>query len=257
MSEVFMKRIVVGLFLLAAAVTAYAQAAKPTDTLGIGDAVRVTVYQQADLTTDARITENGTITMPLIGEVKVAGLSAVDAGTQIGDALKSGKFLKNPQVTVAVTTVRSRQVNVLGMVARPGRYPLDESSSRLADVIAASGGILTGGSELVTLVRDGQPTKVDVMAKAVDLKNGDTILVDRAAQFYIYGEVTRAGAYRVEPNMTVMQAIAAGGGITPRGSESRLILRRPAANGKFVENYVGLLEPVKADDTIYVREALF
>src|SRR5437762_3460110 len=144
MSEVFMKRIVVGLFLLAAALTAYAQAAKPSDTLGIGDAVRVTVYQQADLTTDARVTENGTITMPLIGEVKVAGLSAIEAGTQIGDALKSGKFLKNPQVTVAVTTVRSR-----------------------------------------------------------------------------------------------------------------LILRRPAANGKFVENYVGLLEPVKADDTIYVREALF
>jgi len=250
-----MKRIVVGLFLLAAAVAAYAQATKPADTLGIGDAVRVTVYQQTDLTTDARITENGTITMPLIGEVK--GLSAIEAGTQIGEALKSGQFLKNPQVTVAVTTVRSRQVNVLGMVARPGRYPLDESSSRLADVIAASGGILTGGSELVTLVRDGQPTKVDVMAKAVDLKNGDTILVDRAAQFYIYGEVTRAGAYRVEPNMTVMQAIAAGGGITPRGSESRLILRRPAADGKFVENYVGLLEPVRADDVIYVREALF
>jgi polysaccharide export outer membrane protein len=81
--------------------------------------------------------------------------------------------------------------------------------------------------------------------------------VERAPVFYIYGEVTRAGSYRLEPNMTVMQALAAGGGITPRGSESRLILRRPAANGKYVENYVGLLEGVRADDVIYVREALF
>ena len=252
-----MKRIVVGLFLLAAAVTAYAQAAKPADTLGIGDAVRVTVYQQTDLTTDARVTENGTITMPLIGEVKVVGLTAIEAGTQIGEALKGGKFLKNPQVTVAVTTVRSRQVNVLGMVARPGRYPLDESSSRLADVIAASGGILAGGSEIVTVVRDGQPTKIDVMAKAVDLKNGDTILVDRAAQFYIYGEVTRAGAYRVEPNMTVMQAIAAGGGITPRGSERRLKLRRAGADGKVAETDAKLQDAVQPDDVIFVKEALF
>jgi polysaccharide export outer membrane protein len=69
--------------------------------------------------------------------------------------------------------------------------------------------------------------------------------------------VTRAGAYRVEPNMTVMQALAAGGGITPRGSENRLILRRAAGDGKLVENSVGLREGIKADDVIYVREALF
>jgi polysaccharide export outer membrane protein len=95
------------------------------------------------------------------------------------------------------------------------------------------------------------------MTKAFELKNGDTIQVERAPVFYIYGEVARAGSYRVEPNMTVMQAIAAGGGMTPRGSESRLVLRRPAADGKFVENHVGLLEAIKADDVIYVREALF
>ena len=95
------------------------------------------------------------------------------------------------------------------------------------------------------------------LARNVELQPGDTVFVHRAPMVYVYGEVQKAGAYRVEPNMTVMQAIAAGGGITPRGSESRLILRRPAADGKFVENYVGLLEPVRADDVIYVREALF
>lgn len=254
-----MKRIIVGLFVLTAAVTAWAQgaAAKPGDKLGAGDTVHVTVFQQPDLTTDARVSERGTISMPLVGEVKLAGLSASQAGAQIAADLKNGKFLNHPQVTVAVTTVRSRQVNVLGMVPRPGRYPLDDTSSQLSDVIAAAGGVAAGGSDVVTVIREGRPQKVDVMAKAFELKNGDTIQVERAPVFYIYGEVTRAGAYRVEPGMTVMQALAAGGGITPRGSESRLMLRRPAANGKFVENTVGLLEPIRADDVIYVREALF
>jgi polysaccharide export outer membrane protein len=249
-----MKLIALAWFVLAAAVPAWAQAA---DKLGAGDALRVTVFQQPDLTTEARVTERGTVSLPLVGEVKVAGMSPTEASKQIAAQLKSGKFLKNPQVSVAVTTVRSRQVNVLGLVARPGRYPLDDTSSQLADVIAAAGGIAEGGSEMVTLVRDGKSQKMPVMAKGVSLKNGDTIHVDKAPVFYIYGEVTRSGAYRLEPNMTVMQAIAAGGGITPRGSDRRLKLRRPDAKGKFVETDISLQDAVKADDVIYVRESIF
>jgi polysaccharide export outer membrane protein len=239
---------------VAAALPAWAQ---PADKLGVGDALRVTVFQQPDLTTEARVTEKGTITMPLVGEVKIAGLTATEAGKQIATELKNGKFLRNPQVSVAVTTVRSRQVNVLGMVARPGRYPLDDTSSHLADVIAAAGGIAAGGADFVTLVRDGKSQRMPVIAKGVYLKNGDTIHVDRAPVFYIYGEVTRSGAYRLEPNMTVMQAIAAGGGITPRGSDRRLKLRRPDAKGKLVETDTTLQETVKADDVIYVKESIF
>ena len=227
------------------------------DKLGIGDAVRVTVFQQPDLTTEARISEKGTLNVPLIGEVKLTGLTQAEASTTIANELKKGKYLKNPQVSVAVTTVRSRQVSVLGLVARPGRYPLDDMSSHLSDVIAAAGGIAPGGSETVTVVRAGQSEKVDVLAKNYTLQNGDTVNVERAPVFYIYGEVARAGAYRVEPNMTVMQAIAAGGGITPRGSERRLKLRRPAPDGKVTETDVRLQDTVQADDTIFVKEALF
>jgi polysaccharide biosynthesis/export protein len=254
MSEVFMKRIAIGLFMWAVAATAWAQ---PVDKVGVGDAVRVTVFQQPDLLTEARVADKGTITMPLIGEVKVAGLSTSEASSHIAKALKDGKYLNHPQVSMAVTTVRSRQVNLLGLVTRPGRYPLDESSSQLADVIAAAGGIAAGGSEKVTVMRSGKAQTVDVLAKAFELKNGDTIVVDRAPVFYIYGEVTRAGAYRVEPQMTVMQAIAAGGGITPRGSERRLLLRRATGDGKYVENSVDLMQTVKPDDVIYVKEAIF
>ena len=249
-----MKRILVGLFVFAVAVTAWAQVAEK---IGVGDAVRVTVFQQPDLATEARVSDRGTISMPLVGEVKVAGLTPSLAGAQIAGALKDGKYLKNPQVSVALTTVRSRQVNVLGLVARPGRYALDETSSQLSDVLAAAGGIAAGGDEVVTLVRDGKSQKVPALAKGVYLKHGDTIQVERAPVFYIYGEVARSGAYPLVANMTVMQAIAAGGGITPRGSDKRVLLRRPAPDGKFQETNIGLQEVLKADDVVYVKEALF
>jgi polysaccharide export outer membrane protein len=230
-----------------------------TEKLGVGDAIRVTVFQQPDLTTEARISEKGAIAMPLIGEQKVAGKSGAEAAKQIADALKSGKYLKDPQVSIALVTLRSRQVSVLGQVARPGRYALDDTSSQLVDVLAAAGGVMPTGADSAIVMRDGQKQVVDVKNKesAFKLQNGDTIYVDRAPVFYIYGEVTRAGAYRVEPNMTVMQAIAAGGGITPRGSDRRLKMRRTGADGKVTESDARLQDVVKADDVIYVKEALF
>ena len=248
-----MKRIAIGIFLLAMSAGAWAQAEK----LGVGDAIHVTVFQQPDLTTDARISEKGTIAMPLIGEVKVAGLSQPEAATQIAGKLKDGQFLKNPQVAVAVTTVRSRQVSVLGAVARPGRYPLDDTSSQLSDVIAAAGGITAAGADTVVVIRDGKEMRLPAIGKSFELKGGETINVERAPVFYIHGEVARSGAYRVEPNMTVMQAIAAGGGVTPRGSDRRLKLRRVGADGQLVEKDASLKDPVKADDVIFVKEALF
>ena len=249
-----MKRLVIGIFLLAIALPGLAQ----TDKLGIGDALHVIVHQQPDLTTDARINEQGSITMPLLGEVKVAGLSPSEAGGAIAERFKKGEFLKNPQVSVAVTTVRSKQVSVLGAVARPGRYPLDDTSLQLSDVIAAAGGISALGGDTVVVLRDGKEQRVPLIGgKGFRLKGGETINVERAPVFYIHGEVARSGAYRVEPNMTVMQAIAAGGGITPRGSDRRMKLRRVGADGKMVERDASLSDIVKADDVIFVKEALF
>ena len=248
-----MKRIVIGIFLLAMAAPALAQ----TEKLGPGDAIRVTVFQQPDLTTEARITDKGTVTLPLVGDVKVAGLSPADAGKTIAAEFEKGKFLKKPQVGVALTALRSQQVSVLGQVARPGRYPLDDTSANLSEVIAAAGGITPTGAETVTVRRAGKDEKVDLLSKPFLLKGGDTVVVEKAPVFYIYGEVARAGAYRIEPNMTVMQAIASGGGITPRGSERRLKLRRTEAGGKVIETDARLKDLVKADDVIYVRESLF
>src|ERR687892_719034 len=98
----------------------------------------------------------------------------------VGEAFKKGRFLKNPQVSLALTTLRSRQVSVLGEVARPGRYALDDTSSRLADVIAAAGGITATGADTVTVMREGKEQKVRLLGQSFDLKGGETVHVERA-----------------------------------------------------------------------------
>ena len=254
---------------LALAVSATPAAAQSRDALGPGDSVRITVFQNPDLTTETRISERGSVMFPLVGEVQVSGQSPSGAASRIAEQLKKGNYMKNPQVNVAVLTVRSRQVSVLGQVARPGRYALDDTSSKLTDILALAGGIAPTGDEKVTAVitREGKSQKVTVdmprmystgdLSSNVELQNGDTIFVQRAPVFYIYGEVQRAGAYRMEQNLAVMQAISLGGGLTPRGSERRLKMRRAGKDGQVVETDAKLQDQVKADDVIFVREALF
>jgi polysaccharide export outer membrane protein len=239
------------------------------ETLGPGDTVRITVFQNPDLTTEARLSERGTIVFPLVGEVALGGRTPTDAGTHIADRLKQGQFLKNPQVNVAVTQVRSRQVSVLGHVAKPGRYPLDDASSRLTDLLALAGGVAATGDDVVTvmLTRGGSVTKhqidVPAMYRNGDLKSniqveaGDTIYVQPAPVFYIYGEVQRAGSYRLQPNMIVMHALSLGGGLTPRGTERGMLIQRRMADGTARKVEARPNDPVQADDVIYVRESLF
>jgi polysaccharide export outer membrane protein len=239
------------------------------ETLGPGDTVRITVFQNPDLTTEARLSERGTIVFPLVGEVALGGRTPTEAGTQIAERLKQGQFLKNPQVNVAVTQVRSRQVSVLGHVQKPGRYPLDDASSRLTDLLALAGGVAPTGDDIVTvmLTRGGNVTKHEIDVPAMyrngDLKSnievqaGDTIYVQPAPVFYIYGEVQRAGAYKLQPNMVVMHALSLGGGLTPRGTERGMLIQRRMPDGSARKVEVRPNDPVQPDDVIYVRESLF
>jgi polysaccharide export outer membrane protein len=237
--------------------------------LGEGDSIRITVFQNPDLTTETRISEQGTITFPLIGEVQLDGLTPARAETRIVEQLVKGKFLVRPQVSVNVLQIRSRQVSVLGQVARPGRYPLDGTSSNLTDILAAAGGVSQTGDDKVTVTmkRDGKIVKLDVdvpgmyrtgdLSKNIRLDNGDVIYVQRAPVFYIYGEVQRAGSYRLEPGMTVMQALSVGGGVTARGTDRGLKIRRRGADGALHAIDARLTDLVQADDVVYVRESWF
>jgi polysaccharide export outer membrane protein len=249
-----MIRILMAIFLSTLALPGLAQS---TDKLGPGDTVHITVFQQPDMTTDTRVTDQGLIHVPLVGAIKVDGMTSSQAAEAVAEALKKGDFLKSPKVNVAVTTMRSRQVSVLGLVVRPGVYPLEAASVKMPQIIAAAGGIAAGGTETVTVIRAGKPIKIEALAKDFELQGGDTVYVDRAPQFYIYGEVTRSGSYPVTEGMNVMQAIALGGGITPRGSERRIKLRRAGADGKVSEYDAKPDERVQPNDVIFVRESIF
>ena len=214
------------------------------------------------------MSERGTILFPMVGEVPVAGLTPSQVGARIADKLRSGKYVVNPEVTVSMMQVNSRQVSVLGNVVKPGRYPLDSTTAHLTDVIALAGGVGPAGSDEVTIItnRGGKPEKINVdmaemfrqgdLSRNISLEPGDTIYVHKAPMVYVYGEVQKGGAYRVEPNMTVMQAIAMGGGITPRGTERGIkISRRDGAAVKRID--ANMTTSVQPDDVIYVRESLF
>jgi polysaccharide export outer membrane protein len=99
--------------------------------------------------------------------------------------------------------------------------------------------------------------KGNMPVTAQTLRAGDSVFVPRAEQFYIYGEVTTPGKYKVEPGMTVVEAIARAGGLTVRGSQRRVEIKRLLPDGKYQTTKAKLEEPVRADDVIRVKESIF
>jgi polysaccharide export outer membrane protein len=236
--------------------------------LGAGDALKISVFGSPDLSLETKVSEDGNITFPLIGAVKVAGLSTSQAEKKISDMLTGGGFLKKAEVNISVTDLQSQQVSILGEVLRPGRYPVDGKRS-VTDMLAAAGGVGPEGGDIATVIRirDGKTTKQTVdlaemvhsadMSGDLDLMNGDMIYVERAPKFYIYGEVTRPGSYRLERDMTVVQALSVGGGLTPRGTERGLRIKRRDSDGKQVMIDVKNDTMLKPDDVVYVKESFF
>lgn len=268
---------VVGVVAVVSLPAVAAEPAAPTSVaadyiIGPGDIVRVTVFQNPDLTQETRVSESGTITYPLLGQVKVGGLSARRAEMAIADGLKQGNFVRSPQVTVLVTQIRGNQASVLGQVNRPGRYPIEVAGMRLSQVLAAAGGITSMGSDVVVLTStvNGRSvsTSVDIAtlfsgSKGADsvvdpvVRDGDTLYVDRMPMVFIYGEVQRPGTFRLERDMTVIQGLASGGGLTAKGTQKGLRVHRRDASGA-----VKIIEPKMTDvlqqgDVIHVQESLF
>lgn len=238
--------------------------------LGSGDVIRVSVFQNPDLLVETRVSEAGTISFPLIGQVALGGKSISSAEKTIADALKAGRFINDPQVTILVLQIKGNQASILGYVNRPGRYPLEVAGMRLADLLALGGGATTDGSDTAVLtgVRDGKAFRqeIDVPSlfgpNASDannpvLQNNDIVYIGRAAIAYVYGEVQRPGPVRLQREMSVRQTLAAAGGPTLRGTERGLKVHRRDASGKVAIIEPDMNEPVIDGDVIYVRESLF
>jgi polysaccharide biosynthesis/export protein len=236
--------------------------------LGTGDLLKITVYDHPELELETRVSEDGSISFPLIGEVKIGGLAASEAQKKISGLLENGGFLRKAEVNIVVTIMQSQQVSVLGEVLKPGRYPIDNKLS-VIDVLALAGGVVPDGGDEVTLIhREGgknikEQINLTDMVRSVDMQKdtqvtgGDIVYVEKAPTFYIYGEVQHPGTYRLDRNMTVLQALSVGGGLTPRGTARNMHIKRLDANGKPMDIEVKHDDMVKVGDVVFVQESLF
>ena len=234
--------------------------------LGPGDTLKVAVFDYAEMTAEVRVTAQGHVRLPQVGDLLVAGHPVPWLEDAIADLLQKKSLVVKPQVTVTVVQYRSQAVTVLGEVNRPMVFVL-ERPTRLSEVLAAAGGIGALGGDEVLLTRQRGSTEsrlsIDLArlfepgagSSNLTVQGGDVVFVPRAPRFYVYGEVVRPGALRTEPGLTVDRAIALAGGISPKGSDLALRLKRRQADGSFTSEATTLEHPVQAEDTVYVDPA--
>ena len=243
--------------------------AQPEYLLAPGDILKISVFKNPDLSLDVRVSESGSIGYPLIGSVPVKGLTLPAAESKISQMLRDGGFVVNPQVNILLTEGFGNLVSVIGEVNKSGRYSVDAAGGHVTGMLAAAGGVAATGGEIVSVsgMRNGKPFRRDLdivkmsstgnQADDIELYGGDTVYMTRAPMFYIYGQVQKPGQYRLERGMTVIQALATGGGVTGKGTQRGIVRHRRDANGKVKEEGVSMDDDVQDRDVIYVKESLF
>lgn len=274
------KALVLALCCVALAVTAVRgfQAPPPNDyVVGPQDVLTVTSFDQSDLSGKYPVDADGTFTFPLVGRVKAGGLTLRELEAEIKRLLKDG-FFKDPQLSVGVEQYRSQKIHIVGEVRNPGTYPLAGDMS-LIEAVARAGSTLpsASGEALIVRAKPGQQTAgpvipngddtdvttVDLkqlqsgaLSQNVALKDGDTIFVPRAESVYVFGQVKSPGAYPIQRNTTVLQALSLAGGVNERGATGRIKIVR-IEKGRTVEVKVKLTDIVRPGDTIMVPERFF
>ncbi len=265
--------------LVLSGITALAQSA-PQQTnyvVGAQDILTITSFDQADLTGKYPVDSDGTFTFPLIGRVKAGGLTLRQLEAELKRLLKDG-FFKDPQLSVGVETYKSQKIHIVGEVRNPGTYPLTGEMS-LIEAVARAGSTLpsASGEALVVRAKPGQQTTSPVLPNGDDtevttvdlrelqsgalsqnvaLRDGDTIFVPRSESVYVFGQVKNPGAYAIQRNTTVLQALSLAGGVNERGATGRIKIVR-IEKGKTVEVRVKLTDVVRPGDTIIVPERFF
>jgi polysaccharide export outer membrane protein len=282
--------IVCAAFALAAAAPA-AQASSPVASAGqdvsaeykIGpkDLLEISVLGVPEISKlVVRVSEEGRITLPLLGEVGVGNLTKFEVEKKLTQ-LAGEKIVLKPQVTVHILEYLSRRVSVVGAVGRPGPYELLGRQTVLS-VVSEAGGLTEDAGEEIIVIRQlaaGESTSIRISVDGlfvqgdpklnIALEPGDVlnIPIDKTVPIYVFGQVRSPGALQVRRSSlpTLTQAIAQAGGFTDRANKKRVQIRRKDAAGKELEIIVSVRKilkgkikdvPLKVNDTIYVPESL-
>ncbi len=239
--------------------------------IGEGDLLKITVYDNPDLTVDTRVSGDGKITLPLIGEATVTGMTAADAQRVIATALANG-YIKKPQVTVFIAEYKSKKVTTLGEFTKPGLVEL-RGNSTLMEVISNAGGITTNAAETLFIQRKiltpqarGEEITITVdlnkllekgdISTNIMVKDGDSIYVPRAAFVYVSGEVKTPGAYKITKGLTVLRSITLAGGFTQKASKGSTSIVRKSEKGEYSLE-AKMEDMILPDDIIVVPESFF
>ena len=236
--------------------------------LGPQDQLKITVFDEPELSNVYRVDSDGFITFPMISKVAAVGITPAELQDRIKTMLASG-YIKNPQVRVEVEGYKSQSVIVSGEVRAPGKVPMTGSMT-LIEALAAAGSPTSSASNEVSISRQKRnaagvvtdENSVDIIrvnlkllqlgqaGRDIQLQDGDLINVPKAQTFYITGQIRNPGALVWDPGMTVQQAVALAGGLTERGSDRRIKADRFGADGKVGEVSLKLEDKVQANDTI-------
>ncbi|MBN1663683.1 MAG: polysaccharide biosynthesis/export family protein [Deltaproteobacteria bacterium] len=240
--------------------------------VGEEDLLRITVYDNPDLTTEVRVSGDGMITVPLIGEVQVNGLTATEIAKKTAQLFADG-YIKNPQVNVFILEYKSKKVTALGEFNKPGLIEM-RGNATLMEVISNAGGITANAGDILYIQRNaikGSTDRATDTTISVDLTKllegkdpsmnlpvleGDSIYVPRAAFVYVTGEVKKPGAFKITKGLTVLRSITLAEGYTQKARKSKTKIIRKTDKGE--ESIEAKPEDlVMPDDIIIVPESFF
>ena len=244
-------------------------ASSETYVIGPQDNLSIIVTDENDLTGKYRVDSDGTISMPYLQRVSVAGLSLAEAQAKITQLLQKD-YIRNPQVRVEVDQIKARSVIVNGEVRNPGKVSLPGTTISLLEALILAGSPTTNAANEVIVIHppkagDAQTDPITVNRKDLELgragrdvvlQDGDIVNVPQAKRFYISGFVKNPGYYVLDTGTTVSQAIVLAGGLNDRGSDRRIRVSRQV-NGKTVELPIELDDRVQPNDEIKIRSRIF
>jgi polysaccharide biosynthesis/export protein len=254
--------------------------AQPTEyVIGPQDVLSVTVANEPMLSGRFTVVPDGTVTYPLLGVVKVGGLSLRGVERELTTRLADG-YLEKPVVSVLLDQFGSQRVLVVGEVRQAGSYPLTGPTTVLELLLKAGAPTAAAGNEALVVrgKADGQPSDATMttasstalrinleklqrgdLSQNLLLRPGDMVFVPRAEPslpVYVMGLVRTPGAYQLPKGTTVLQALAQAGGVTDRGSTGRVTIVRKSGD-RNVERKTALHEIVQPGDTVVVHRRLF
>ena len=207
-----------------------------------GDSFQMQVYNVPKMDFHGRLDESGSVSIPLIGSVHLAGLSVVEAERLLEKTLKEQQLINDPQVAITVLESPDRLATITGEVKNPGSIQI-YGEKHLLDVISSAGGLTPAASQNISIYRRGRSDAVQIYlgsdAAALSSANiriapGDTIVVPKVGVVYVIGATHVQGAIPLKNSspLTLIQALSLAGGVNFEAARGKARLLRVNGDGR-------------------------